>query len=362
MRLLFINSIQMFGGGEIWLLTMMRQLKKRGHTVHLLCRPKVPLEDKASEQGFSVHTIGMRGDFDPIVIWRTWRLLRRLKIQVVCTNMDKELRFGGLAAKLAGVKAVIPRRGIDYPLKNSWAYRFSYDKMASGIIANSQSTKKSLLRNCPWLNPDKIRVIYNGVDPNRFVTVASPLTRSRFDIKKNIFLIGFVGQLDPRKGVDTLIRSYTRFSLDHKESTLLLVGEGGMENSYRKMSETCPGRIVFAGYLDEIDDVMKSIDVLVLPSLWEGFGIVLIEAMAAGKPVITTTASNMPEIVTDGTEGFLIQPGDDKALTLKLAKLYQDPKLRKKMGEWGRKRVLKQFTLERMVSETDSIFSQFTAR
>lgn len=351
----------MFGGGEIWLLTMMRQLNMRGHTVHLLCRPHVPLEEKAREQGFSVHTLAMRGDFDPLVIWRTWRLIRKLGIQVVCTNMDKELRFGGIAARLAGVKAVIPRRGIDYPLKDTWAYRFAYQKIASRIIANSQSTKKSLLRNCPWLQPEKIRVIYNGVDPEQFVNTGRTLTRSRFDIADHSFLIGFVGQLDRRKGVDTLIRAYIRFSSEHKESTLLLVGEGGMEHHYRKMAEACPGRIVFAGYLDEIDDVMKSIDVLVLPSLWEGFGIVLIEAMAAGKPVITTTASNMPEIVTNDTEGFLIQPGDEGALYEELAKLYQDPKLRKKMGELGRKRVLKQFTLKRMVSETERIFFQFTA-
>ena len=146
MRILFINSIQMFGGGEVWLLTMMRELKKRGHQIYLICRPTVPLMGKALKQGFKVFPLTMRSDFDPIILFKTWRLMRQLKINVVLTNMDKELRFGGLAARFAGVKAIIPRRGIDYPIKNTWIYRFAYNQLATGIIANSQSTKKSVLK------------------------------------------------------------------------------------------------------------------------------------------------------------------------------------------------------------------------
>lgn len=356
MRILFINSIQMFGGGEVWLLTMMRALTERGHRVHLLCRPKVPLETRARAEGYDVHTLRIRGDFDPVAVFKTWRLLRRLRVDVVCTNMDRELRFGGLAAGLAGVSGVVPRRGSDYPLKDTWVYRWTYNHLASGIIANSRATKRSLLRNAPWLQPERIQVIYNGVDPSRFLSPSRTGFRDALGIPDGAFLVGFVGQLDERKGVETLVRGFRTFSADFPDARLILVGTGQEEMRLRKLSETLRDRVIFAGYREDVDEVMKAIDVLVLPSLWEGFGIVLIEAMAAGKPVLTTLVSNMPEIVTDGQDGFLIPPRDADALAKALVRLAGNPKFRKRMGRNGQRTVRERFTLDRMVDETEALF------
>ncbi len=356
MRILFINSIRMFGGGEIWLLTMMRALRERGHHVSLLCRPDVPLEIRAKRVGFSVFTLRMRGDFDPIVIYRTWKLVRKLKADVVCTNMDKELRFGGIAARLAGIRVVVPRRGIDYPLKNTAVYRFAYSYIASGVIANSISTKQSLLKNCLWLNPNKIRVIYNGIEMKRFTGPSKKNLRAELGIPRTNYIYGFVGQLDERKGVKTLLESFAMLSQKYHRTTLLMVGEGKLQSRLEKMAGQCRGQVVFAGFRDDVADVMKIIDALVLPSLWEGFGIVLIEAMAAGKPVITTNVSNMPEIVQDGREGYLVPPSDSEGLREAMAKLIKHPAQGRKMGENGFETVQERFTLKRMVDDTESYF------
>ena len=346
----------MFGGGEVWLLTMMRALMNRGHNVYLLCRPHAPLEARARAEGFSVHTIGMRGDFDPITIYKTWKLIRKLRIDVVCTNMDKELRFGGVAAKIAGVKAVVPRRGIDYPLKNTWIYRWTYVHIASGIIANSFATKRALMKNSPWLSPEKIRVIYNGIEYSRFSSPAKKDLRKELGIPHKDFLVGFVGQLDERKGVETLVKSFTLLSKKKSHVTLLIVGEGKLKDHLVMMSSHCRRKVIFTGYRSDVDEIMKCIDVLVLPSLWEGFGIVLIEAMAAGKPVITSRTSNMPEIVTDRKEGFLIPPEDENSLSKALINLIEKPELRKKMGKMGQAKVQREFTLKKMVDHTEDFF------
>ncbi len=361
MRILFINSIQMFGGGEIWLFRAMRELEHRGHTVHLLCRPGVPLEVRARANGFRVHALPMPGDFDPGCICRTFGLIRRLKPDVVCTNMDRELRFGGVAARIAGVKAVVPRRGIDHPLKNTWAYRFSYDKVASGVIANSNATKQSLLRNSPWLDPKKIRVIYNGVENGRFQGHPSADLRKEWQIPKNAFLFGFVGQLDSRKGVETLLGAFRKLAQQEPGAWLVLVGEGRLESKLRRMAQECRGRVVFAGYRDDVENVMKTMDVLVLPSLWEGFGIVLIEAMAARKPVITTNTSNMPEIVTQGVDGVLIPPSDALALAQAMRSMVQSPVLVRNMGAAGKRTVGRRFTLAKMTDAIESFFSECAA-
>jgi len=351
----------MFGGGEIWMLSTMEELARRGHTVHLVCRPRSPLEQRARATGLSVFTLDMKSDLDPMVVFRMWRLLRKLKIDVLCTNMDKELRFGGLAGRLAGVKAVIPRRGIDYALKNTWVFRWSYTKIASGIIANSMATKKALLRNSPWLPEDRIRVIYNGVDWIRFTSPPRKDCRREWGIPDRDFVVGFVGQLDPRKGVDTLMEAYARFSSEESGTTLVLAGEGRLNDVLHQKASECRGRVVFTGFQEHVDEIMKTVDVLVLPSLWEGFGFVLIEAMAAFKPVIATRASSLPEIVTDQENGFLISPGDAGALAEKLTVLKKQPDLRKRMGQTGQRIVRTRFDFHRMVDETEHFFSDLAA-
>ena len=357
MRIVFLNSIQMFGGGEVWLLRTMRAFRDRGHDVQLVCRPRVPLEKRARDSGFHVHAVRFRGDFDPVATLKIWRILRKCHTDVICTNMDKELRVGGLAAVLAGVKAIVPRRGSDYPLKNTLAYQWSYGSLADGVIANSESTKQTLLKNAPWLDPEKIRVIYNGIDPGPFQDPPRTNIRRIFGIPQDQFLVGFVGLLDERKGVSTLVRAFGNLLDAYPETHLLLAGEGRMESSLREQSKSFQTHVTFAGFRDDIPEIMKSIDALVLPSLWEGFGIVLIEAMAAGKPVITTQVSNMPEIVTHEQEGFLVPINDSDALQKNIAKLIDDPELQERMGKNGRETVNQRFTIDRMIDEIESYFN-----
>ncbi|OVE78894.1 hypothetical protein BVY01_04220 [bacterium I07] len=356
LRICFMNSIQMFGGGEIWLLTTIKELQKRGHQIILICRKGVPLEIRAREAGIRVHAIKLRGDFDPVTLFTLYRILRSFRTDILLTNMDKELRLGGAAGHLAGVKGIISRRGSDYPLKNKWSYQWTYNHLATGIIANSKSTKASLLKNCPWLNPERITVIYNGIDPERFAGPPDENVRKRWNIPADHLIFGFVGQLDERKGVMTLIKSFIHFSDVRPDSTLLIVGTGPLENPLKQMAVNCRGNVIFSGYLDHVDDIMKSIDVLVLPSIWEGFGIVLIEAMAAMKPVITTTVSNMPEIITHEQEGLLVEPHSPESLTAALFRIADNADLRRHLGAAGQKKVLKQFTQTRMIDEIEDYF------
>ena len=128
MNILFVNTIQMFGGGEVWMLRTLAALRARGHHVMLCCRPGGELVFQAHKAGIATLEVNFRGDFDPLTIARIAFYLRKYRIDVILTNMDKELRLAGLAAKICGRKiVVVPRRGIDYPLKNTWRYRFSYN-------------------------------------------------------------------------------------------------------------------------------------------------------------------------------------------------------------------------------------------
>ena len=359
MHILFVNSIQMFGGGEVWMLRALTGLCERGHEVFLLCRPDTRLEHVARSRGIAVFTCRFGGDFNPFAIVHVARLLKREKIQVVLTNMDKEFRIAGLAAKLAGGVSVFPRRGIDYPLKNKIHYRLIYTHLAKAVIANSKATKQALLRNAPWLPKDKVRVIYNGIDPTPFYGPQQADTRSAWRIAAQEPIIGFVGQLDERKGIDDLLTAFAIVAEKVPDAHLVLVGEGPLAQVIENfgIQHRLTDRIHLPGFCADISPVMKAIDVLVLPSLWEGFGIVLIEAMAAGKPAITTNVSSMPEIVVHEKTGLVVPVRQPQALADAMLRIVCDKSLAKEWGEKGRQRVEQEFHIEKMLSRLERLFS-----
>jgi len=360
MRLLFINSIQMFGGGEIWMLRALRALQERGHHVWLCCRPETEVGKRAVAQGIAVEFVRFGGDFDPRTIFKLARFMKRERIDAVLTNMDKELRLGGIAAKLAGVPVVIPRRGIDYPLKNRWRYRFAYNVLATRIMANSQATKRALLRHAPWLDAERIEVIYNGIDAEPFVQPSAHNFRAVWNVKSDEPLLGFVGQLDERKGIRVLLAAFQQIKRELPKTRLVFVGQGPLREfiADEVKQHNWDGVVLLPGFLDDVAGVMQAIDILLLPSLWEGFGIVLIEAMAAGKPAISTDTSSMPEIIADGQTGYVVPPGDAEALAERTIRLLRNAALREKFGQAARQRLAEKFTHERMIEEVENLFQR----
>lgn len=360
MRVLFVSSIQMWGGAEVWLMDVMRGLQRRGHSVFLVCRPGTILEKNARERGFDVTPLTMRSDFDPVVVRHMMEILRRLRIDVVSTNMDKELRFSGLAARLVRGVAVVPSREVDYPLKNKLRYRFTYNVLADRVIANSVSTKRSLLMNAPWLRADRIDVVYKGIDPAPYLrrTGDGASLRKELGIPENAPLVGFVGQVIERKGIQDVAPAMRTVMQERPNARFLVVGEGKLEGFLReRMAEAGLGdRVVFTGFRDDIPSVMKAIDVLILPSIVEGFGYVLVEAMAAGKPVVATNVSSIPEIVQHGETGLLVDVHDPPRLARAIGQILDDPARAREMGMRGQAVMLEKFTLGRMIEHIEQVF------
>jgi len=208
LRIVFANSIRMWGGAEVWMLGMMRALEERGHTTRLVCAPGTELEAEARRRGLAVHPLRMLWDLGPLAIARMAMLLRDSRSDVVCTNRERELRVAGVAARLAGGIPVVARRAIDHPLKNNLRYRWTYNSLATRVIANSEATKRNLLRNAPWLDPGRITVIHNGIDPAAYEGGDGARVRRQHRLDDRAPLIGFVGQLDSRKGIRYLLEAF----------------------------------------------------------------------------------------------------------------------------------------------------------
>ncbi len=360
LRILFANSIQMFGGAEVWFLTIARALRQRGHWVGLVCRRATELAARAREEGIPVFPFRFGADVGPLSVARACSLLRRLRPQAVITNQDKELRTFGLASRLTGIGAVVHRRAIDHPLKNNLRYRLTYTWLARAVVANSESTRRTLVQSAPWLERQRLEVIYNGVDPRLFEGGPDPELRATWGCGDGCTVVGFVGQLDERKGIQILLPAFERVAARVPGARLVLVGRGPLASLVEQFQRNSPvgGRVVLAGFQRDIPRIMRSIDVLVLPSLWEGFGIVLIEAMAAGKPVVASDVSSIPEIVVADRTGLLVPPNDVEALARALERVLGDCALAARLGAAGRVRVRELFTLDRMVDRWERLVKE----
>jgi glycosyltransferase involved in cell wall biosynthesis len=360
MNILFINSIQCWGGAEVWLMDMMRELKERGHAVTLACRKDTPLARKALELDCDVEPIRFGGDLDPLVIRTLWKIIKNRAIGVVCTNTEKDLRAGGIAGTLAGVTRIIPSREVDYPLKQTFLYRLSYKYLASKIIVNSLATQRTLLRSAPYLSASKIRLVYKGINVSLFDGARRSSLRETYGLPASTPVVSFVGRLDKRKGLYELLEAWKDVHVLHPDAVLLIAGEGPMRLEIERIvnENSLASSVILCGFQDSVASLLSQSSMLVAPSWWEGFGYVLVEAMAARIPVVASNVSSIPEIVVDGESGLLVEPKNPGAIAGAVCRLLENPAIAEKMGLAGRRIVEQKFTLDRMVTEFEAVICE----
>jgi L-malate glycosyltransferase len=360
MNILFINSIQCWGGAEVWLLDVMRELRRRRHAVTLACRRNSPLARMTQELGYDVEPIRFGGDMDPLVIRVLWGIMRRRATKVVCTNTEKDLRLGGIAGVLAGVTKIIPSREVDVPLKKSLLYRVSYKYLASQVIVNSRATQHTLLESAPYLSDAKIRLVYKGIDVAAFDGAKQSSLRELCGLSAATPVISFVGRLDERKGLHELLEGWKCVHTLHPAAVLVIAGEGPMRPEIERIVnvKNLASSIILLGFCSNVPALLSRSSMLVAPSWWEGFGYVLVEAMAARIPVVACKVSSIPEIVVDGESGLLVDPKNPRSLADAVCCLLESPALARRMGVAGRHIVEQKFALNRMVDEFEVVVSE----
>ncbi len=229
------------------------------------------------------------------------------------------------------------------------------------VVAVSGFTAKNAIDLYPSLK-ERMRVVLNSVDERRFSPQADGSSfRSRLGLGQEPTVL-YVGRFARSKGVEYLVEAFQAVVKKIPDAKLVLVGSGTTETE--KSLETLvhdlglSSSIIRAGKVgdEDLPRVYASSDVLVLPSLVEGFGLVLLEAMSVGKPVISTSVGPTPELISDSEEGILVPRGDSNALATAILTVLEDKSLAKKMGEKGRQRVLKSFTFERWSEQMTQLY------
>jgi glycosyltransferase involved in cell wall biosynthesis len=208
----------------------------------------------------------------------------------------------------------------------------------------------------------KLKVIYSGIDIERFNVKAGSFFRDTLGLSNKDFVVAVVGSIEPRKGQDYFIQAVPDILKEINNVKFIITGETIERNTsyamklFRMVEDLeLKNKIVFTGFIKDIPTLMNSIDLLVLPSLEEALARVLIEAMAAMKPIVATNVDGIPEAVVDKQTGILVPPKNSKALANAIIYLLKDPDIAKKMGIEGRKRVKRFFNIEETSEKINAI-------
>ena len=207
-------------------------------------------------------------------------------------------------------------------------------------------------------------VIYHGIMPEEYGAPHKEevlALRKKYEIPPQAEVLMAIGRLHREKGFDYLIRAVAPLIYTRNNLYLVLVGDGTEKHALQKIAQRAgiAHRVICTGYVPTVGLMLAVSDIFILPSVVrESFGIVLLEAMAAQKPVIASRLGGIPEIVDDGVTGILVTPGDEKELSRAIASLLADPLLRNKMGQEGRKRVAHYFTHTRMIDAFDRLIQR----
>ncbi len=311
------------------------------------------------EEGIRVVIFPRFFRWDPLLVFRIQRFLRRNKIHILHTYLFTANTWGRIGGILASTPLLVASERNAIPWKGGLHLflDFILSFPTHRIVACSRAVKDMVVRRT-GIREDKIRVIYNGVDTSYFVPGDKRKARKRLSLPQDAYIVGSVGRLHWCKGYVYLIRAIRKVSC-RRDVLLLLVGEGEerrrLEEEVEKLG--MQGRVIFAGEVGDVRDYLWSMDVAVFPSIYEGFGISILEALSSGVPVVASSTGGIPEIIR-GDYGILVPPRDVERLSRVITGLLENEGRRERMRAEGRRYVEKNFSIEKTVEEWVSLYRE----
>ena len=361
LRIAFMNSIgaDIWRGGEKWMVNAAYGLAARGHDVVCIGRDNALWLKKAASMGLQTREYPIHADFDPFIISRLILFFRKRKVDLLCCNFEKDVRLGGIAARLAGVNCVFVRKGLSliYPkLRYRLAYRYIVDR----IITPAHFIKNQFKR-FPWIDQDNIHVVHNGIDIPDTGAFSGVKLRELVNCTQECICILGAGHLFPQKGFPYLMEAL-KMVIEQGNKIKLAIAGSGDQGPLREIAEKLGilEQVHFLGQRNDIRELMYGADIFVLSSIDEGLPNVVLEAMSTGTAVIAADAGGTSEIISSGVDGFVVPVENSAALAEKISLLIQDSSLREQIGLKGLSTVRNSFTIEAMVDGVEGLFRLYS--
>ena len=350
MKPLFVLHSHGRGGAETHLFALAQTLSRRGHRPAYAGPADSWLMKRFRAAGFPGDALPMHGFYDPVSMFRLAWIARRRGADLIHGHLTRGARYAGIGGRLTGLPVVATAHSTNAG---------KHFGRADRLIAVSGAVQRFLVQE--GYDAERISVVYNGAADPLTLPVQSTL-RPTLNLPDRAVLFGILARVLRDKGQDVAISA-----LAHCEPRVHLALIGDPETPWGSaMREQVriagvAGRVHFLGFSDTAPQLIRELDGLIVPSRREALSLALIEAAAAGLPVIASRIGGIPEVVVDGETGLLVPSEDAAALAAAMGRLAADPALRERFGLNGRARFLRQFSLETMADRVEAVYRQALA-
>ncbi len=354
-------------------LAITRALIERGDRVWVVC-----LDDGVAERFQGIGATIVRSPLwlhpinplDVVPFVQLLALCRRERFDLVATHTSKGGFLGRLAARLGGVPHIVHHA-------HGFAFRECHRPMVSrlyvalerlasracdSIISVSEEHRQAAIRE-RVTSPNRIQTVLNGIDLRPFQGADPRRARRRLGFQESDLLLAVASRLAPKKGVEYLIRAMPAVLASFGTGQLVIFGEGPMKAELRQEAERVgvAQRVHFPGFRHDIPELLGAFDVILQPSLSEGLSVSVLEAMAAGRPLIVCDIQGNREVIQNGETGLLVPPANSAALAEAILKVLGDPVLARRLGENAARVCRARFSEQRMVEQTLAIYDRVPA-
>jgi glycosyltransferase involved in cell wall biosynthesis len=338
----------------------------RTRIIPLVCciREKGQIGREIERQGTEVLALGRKDvhGFSPSLVLEIWRLLKGRDIRILRTHQYEAGLYGRLAGLWAGTPVVIPSFHNIYRKRKPHRERINriLGMFSSRIVAVSECVKSEIV-GYDRIPAGKVRVIYNGIDPAEFQgQVRTDEVKAALGLAPHCRILGTMGRMKTQKGQAFLLEAFAGLRRRMDDLRLLIVGDGPLRPDLEQRAKDLgiDKEVRFAGSRRDIYPFLSIMDLFVLPSLWEGMGTAIVEAMAAGRPVVASDIPPLREIIPSSELGLLVPPGDAKALERAVEQLLKEKGRSERMGKLAREYAESTFSIQGVVSEYQDLFAE----
>jgi glycosyltransferase involved in cell wall biosynthesis len=363
LRVLHIDTMKGWRGGERQAFYLAQGLLERGHDTGFACQPGSELERRLQDTGVRTHPVRFMCEADFTAAWRLIGLVRRHKYDILHMHDSHAHWLGGCAGRAAGRVLRVVSRRVDFSIhRHGFGLSIiKYRHFADAFVAVSEAVRKALVND--GVPDGMIHVVHSGVrmpgpgedDRSALNTLVKANGSTR--------IVGSVGSLVGHKGHRYFVEAAAGIARRRPKVKFIILGEGrlrrDLEGLVRKHGLT--DRFFLPGFTPSARKLTRALDVFVMPSVMEGLGTSLLDAMAAGVPVVASRAGGIPEVVQDGRTGLLTAPGDPQSLASAVERMLDDSSLARRTACIAREEVAREFTVDRMIEKTVDVYERLLA-
>ncbi len=364
---LHVDTARTWRGGQNQVLLTVNGLRSIGQRAALVAHPDGELRRRAAE-GLELIPIAPRTEMDLSAAWRFSRLVKRLSPDVVHAHDPHGVAMAALALSIGSAAAakggrqpvLVASRRVDFHLKGNSFSRFKY-RQVECFIAASEAIRRMLVGD--GIDGDRTVTVHEGIDVEHVEAAAPVNVHEAFFLPHGAPVVGNVAALVPHKGQRYLVEAAHLVVQQVPDARFVILGEGELREHLEKQvhDHHLEKHVFLPGFRTDVLGCIKGFDLFVMSSVTEGLGTSLLDAMAAARPIVATTAGGIPEIVEDGLNGLLVPPRDHHALADAIVRALKNPAMRQRMGDAGFARVKERFTVERMIEETAAVYERLVA-